>query len=80
MTNTLAEIFNQIFILLILAIPIAAAIWFAVSLILYLRTPKDAPDRQARRRRLIVASVLFGCIDGLALVLFILLMIGLAHM
>lgn len=39
--------------------PVAALAWFIVSLVMYLKTPKDSPKRTTRRVLLIVSTITF---------------------
>ena len=63
-----------------LVLPIAIIIWFIVSLILFLRTPKDAPERRDKRRMLVISGIVCLILVGLIAALMIVLMIGIAHM
>lgn len=63
-----------------LGLPVAILIWFIVSLILFLRTPKDAPERRKKRRMLVISGIFCLILVGLIAALMIALMIGIAHM
>ena len=63
-----------------LVLPVAILIWFIVSLILFLRTPKDAPERREKRRMLVISGIFCLILVGLIAALMIVLMIGVAHM
>ena len=77
----MSELLNNILVILVFFIlPAAILIWFAVSVVLFLRTPKDSPRRRPRKLRLVIASVLFGLLIIAAVVFFILLSIAIAHM
>ncbi len=80
MQNTIAAVLNQFLILFFLCIPVCIIIWFFASLIMFIRTPKDAPDRPKKRRNLIIASIFFGTLVGLFVLLLCMLMYGVAHM
>lgn len=63
-----------------LVLPVAILIWFIVSLILFLRTPKDSPERREKRRMLVISGIFCLILVGLIAALMIALMIGVAHM
>lgn len=80
MQEVTAELFSTLLTLLFLAIPLGIFIWFITALVLFLKTPKDAPKRPKYRTNLIIASIFFGILVGLFLLLICLLMYGVAHM
>lgn len=41
---------------------IVTGIWFAVSLVRFLKTPEDAPDRKRRKVWMIASSIVFGIV------------------
>lgn len=63
-----------------LVLPIAILIWFIVSLILFLRTPKDAPEYRKNRLMLVISGIFCLILVGLIAALMIVLMIGVSHM
>ena len=60
--------------------PIALVIWFIVSLVRFLKTPKTDEKRNMLRKQLIISSVLLGILIALIAALFIMLAIGISHM
>lgn len=63
-----------------LVLPVAILIWFIVSLILFLRTPKDSPEYRKKRLMLVISGIFCLILVGLIAALMIVLMIGVAHM
>ena len=63
-----------------LVLPVAILIWFIVSLILFLRTPKDSPEYRKKRLMLVISGIFCLILVGLIAALMIALMIGVSHM
>lgn len=63
-----------------LVLPVAILIWFIVSLILFLRTPKDSPEYRKKRLMLVISGIFCLILVGLIAALMIVLMIEVAHM
>ena len=66
--------------LVFLGTPIALVIWFIVSLVRFLKTPKTDEKRNMLQKQLIISSVLLGILIALIAALFIMLAIGISHM
>ena len=65
----------------IYAIPIAVFIWMIVSIVGFIRTPKnDTELRKSRLLLLIISSSIFAVITAVWIVLCILFMLSLSHM
>lgn len=65
----------------ILGIPIAVFIWMIVSIVGFVRTPKnDTEQRKSRLLLLIISSSIFAVIAAVWIVLCILFMLALSHM
>lgn len=66
---------------LFFTLPVAVFIWFMVSLVLFLRTPKEEKElRHGRKEQLIVSSVLMLIFVGGFILLLVLLSLAIAHM
>lgn len=65
---------------LFFGLPIGAVIWFVVSLVLFLQTPKDDPRFRGRKIRLIISGVLAGVLVAAVVSLIILMMLVITHM
>ena len=74
------NIAGMLILILFFGLPIGTVIWFVVSLVLFLRTPKDDPLFRGRRIRLIVSGILAGVLVTAVVALVILLMIAIVHM
>lgn len=65
----------------ILGIPIAVFVWMIVSIVGFVRTPKnDTEQRKSRLLLLIISSSIFAVIAAVWIVLCILFMLALSHM
>lgn len=70
-----------LFIFLLYGIPLAAVVWFIVSLILFVRTPKSEIQRRRRAKvRLIISAVMAGIFLAALIALMITFFIAIAHM
>lgn len=59
---------------------LAAIVFFIVSLVLFVKTPKDAPKRKTRKVLLIVSAVLMGVIIAAIVGFAIMFTMALMHM
>jgi MFS family permease len=67
--------------LALIGVPVGVLLFFLISLVRYLRRDKsDEVQTKKRKRMLIISVVIFGIFLAVCCALFILLMIGLAHM
>lgn len=72
---------ETIFTLLLFIIPVASLIWFIISLVMYLHTPKENTELLKKRRLpLILSSIAFGVILLVIIGLMILIMLAVASM
>ncbi len=53
---------ENILVGLFLATPLAALVWCIISLIRFLKTPKEDPKRKPRRIHFIISAVVAGCL------------------
>ena len=65
---------------LFFGIPAAAVVWFIVSLILFLGTPKESEKRKKRKLSLILSAIIAGIFVLIVAGFFLLLMIAVANM
>lgn len=63
-----------------LGVPTAIIIWFIVSLILYIRTPKNSEKYKTRKLLLILSLVATGLLVLAVLALMILMLLALTYM
>lgn len=76
----MSEISGIIIEILFFAIPIGCLIWFLISLIRFLKTPKDDPNRKKRMKMLVISAVPTALICISFVVLLILIGLAVAHM
>lgn len=61
--------------------PLAALVWFGISVDRYRRTPKeDTEERRKKKRTLIISAITAAVINGALITIIILLLIGISHM
>ena len=72
---------ETIFTLSLFIIPVASLVWFIISLVMYLRTPKENTEMLKKRRPpLVLSSIAFGVILLVIIGLMILIMLAAASM
>ncbi len=64
----------------VFGLPALSVSFFTVSLVKYKRTDKDAPEKQSRRTRLIISSIIMGVLLSAFVTLVILFSISITHM
>ena len=75
------DMIEFILVFSLFALPAASLVWFTVSQILFLKTPKENYEiKKTRKTLLTVASVVFGIMIGTLLVLSILFALAITHM
>lgn len=74
----LAEI---LFFAAFLVPPLAALVWFVISVVKYCRTPKENTEERRKGKRMVIASAITAAvINGALITIIILFLIGLSHM
>lgn len=78
----LFEILIEIlFLAAFFGIPLAALVWFGISVGKYCAAPKeDAENRRKKKRMLIISAITAAVVIGSLITLIILFLIGLSHM
>ena len=74
------DIFVIIIEILFFGLPLASAIWFLVSLIRFLVTPKDDPVRAKRKKMMIISAIPAAILCAVFVALLILIGIAVSHM
>ena len=57
------------YLALFLIVPTAAIVWFVISLVLFVRTPKADPKRRLRKRTAITTGIVMALAVGLAVLM-----------
>lgn len=71
----------MMFLATFFAPPIAALIWFGISLYKYFRTPKENTEiRRKKKRMLIISAITAAVIVGAFITVITLFLVGLSHM
>ncbi|MDE6599382.1 MAG: hypothetical protein K2K34_04805 [Oscillospiraceae bacterium] len=66
---------------ILFATPLAALVWFVISIVKYCRTPKENTEERRKKRRMVIASAITAAvINGALITIIILFLIGLSHM
>lgn len=77
----ITDMLETLFTLSLFIIPAASLVWFIISLVMYMRTPKDNAElRKKRRLPFILSSIAFGVILFVVIAFMILMMLAVASM